>query len=215
LKENGYSTSAYGKWHNTPMWEVSPAGPFDHWPTGLGFEHFYGFNQAADSQYYPRIFNDTTPVEPSKTPQEGYHFTTDITDKPSTGCISTTPWPRTSPSSSTSPPAPRMTPHHVDKKWIEKYRGQVRSRGGMQSAKKPLSGRRLGVIPANAEFTPRPDRLPAWDSLTAQQKKLLAHEAEVYAGYCRADRSRGWPTARCDPRRGQGRQHRRAVDLWR
>ena len=81
LKENGYSTSAYGKWHNTPMWEVSPAGPFDRWPTGLGFEHFYGFNQAADSQYYPRIYRDTTPVEPSKSPQDGYHFTTDITDE--------------------------------------------------------------------------------------------------------------------------------------
>jgi arylsulfatase A-like enzyme len=81
LKENGYSTSAYGKWHNTPMWEVSRRVRSTAGPPDLGFEHFYGFNQAADSQYYPRIYRDTTPVEPSKSPKDGYHFTTDITDE--------------------------------------------------------------------------------------------------------------------------------------
>ena len=183
LKENGYSTSAYGKWHNTPMWQVSPAGPFDRWPTGLGFEHFYGFNQAADSQYYPRIYRDTTPVEPSKTPKEGYHFTTDITndaiswlhqhdavahDKPffiyfATGAV--------------------HEPHHVPAQWVQHYKGRFDQ--GWDVIRKEAFERQkaLGVIPAKAELTPRPDGLPAWDSLTSDQKKLLAHEAEVYAGY--------------------------------
>jgi arylsulfatase len=183
LKENGYSTSAYGKWHNTPLWQVNPSGPFDHWPTGLGFEHFYGFNQAADSQYYPRIFNDTTPVEPAKTPQEGYHFTTDITDN-------AIKWLHQHDAVANDKPffiyyatGATHTPHHVDKKWIEKYKGKFDK--GWDAIRKEAFDRqkKLGIIPANAEFTARPDSLPSWESLTPRQKKLLAHEAEVYAGF--------------------------------
>src|SRR5580692_682668 len=80
LKDNGYSTAAFGKWHNTPIWQVSPVGPFDRWPTGLGFQHFYGFLAGYDNQYFPRLFDDTVPVEPAKTPQQGYSLTTDMTD---------------------------------------------------------------------------------------------------------------------------------------
>jgi arylsulfatase len=183
LKENGYSTSAYGKWHNTPMWQVSAAGPFDRWPTGLGFEHFYGFNQAADNQYYPRIYNDITPVEPSKTPGDGYTFTTDIADnaigwlhqhdavahdKPffiyfATGAV--------------------HEPHQVPKQWADHYKGRFDRGWDVIRQEAFDEQKKLGVIPANAELTPRPDGLPAWDSLTAEQKKLLAHQAEVYAGY--------------------------------
>jgi arylsulfatase A-like enzyme len=183
LKENGYSTSAYGKWHNTPMWQVSPAGPFDRWPTGLGFEHFYGFNQAADSQYFTRIYRDTTPVEPSRSPQEGYHFTTDMTneainwlhqhdavahDKPfflyyATGAV--------------------HTPHHVAKQWVDKYKGRFDA--GWDVLRQQIYERQkaTGVIPASADLSSRPDGLPAWDSLSPEQKKLLAHQAEVYAGF--------------------------------
>jgi arylsulfatase len=183
LKENGYSTSAYGKWHNTPMWEVSPAGPFNHWPTGLGFEHFYGFNQAADSQYYPRIFNDTTPVEPSKSPQEGYHFTTDMTDNAVKWLHQHDAVAKDKPFFIYYATGATHTPHHVDKKWVEKYKGKFDQ--GWDAVRKEAFERqkKLGVIPANAEFTPRPDSLPSWDSLTAKQKKLLAHEMEVYAGF--------------------------------
>jgi arylsulfatase A-like enzyme len=80
LGSHGYSTAAFGKWHNTPLWEVNPVGPFDHWPTGRGFDYFYGFVKAADNQYYTRIYRDTTPVEPATTPEQGYDFTTDITN---------------------------------------------------------------------------------------------------------------------------------------
>jgi arylsulfatase len=183
LKENGYSTSAYGKWHNTPMWEVSPAGPFNHWPTGLGFEHFYGFNQAADDQYYPRVFNDTTPVEPSKTPKDGYHFTTDITDH-------AIQWLHQHDAVANDKPffiyyatGATHEPHQVPQQWVEHYRGRFDQ--GWDVIRQETFDRQkaAGLIPANAEFTPRPDGLPAWDSLTADQKKLLAHQAEVYAGF--------------------------------
>jgi arylsulfatase len=183
LKENGYSTSAYGKWHNTPMWQVTPAGPFDHWPTGLGFEHFYGFNQAADSQYYPRIFNDTTPVEPSKTPQDGYHFTTDITDNAIKWLHQHDAVAKDKPFFVYYATGATHTPHHVGKKWIEKYKGKFDQGWDVIRRETFERQKKLGIIPANAEFTARPDSLPSWDSLTPKQKHLLAHEAEVYAGF--------------------------------
>lgn len=183
LKENGYSTSAYGKWHNTPMWEVSPAGPFDHWPTGLGFDHFYGFNQAADNQYYPRIFNDTTPVEPAKTPKEGYHFTTDIADHAIEWLHQHDAVAHEKPFFLYFATGAAHEPHQVAKQWVDHYRGRFDA--GWDALRKESFAKQKtsGVIPTNAEFTPRPDGLPAWDSLHPEQKKLLAHQAEVYAGF--------------------------------
>jgi arylsulfatase len=183
LKDNGYSTAAFGKWHNTPEWEVSPAGPFDRWPTGLGFEYYYGFMSGADNQYYPRIYRDTTPVEPSTTPEQGYHFTTDITndairwlhqhdavadDKPFFLYFAT---------------GATHTPHQVPKEWVDKYKGQFDA--GWDKLREEAFNRqiKLGVIPANTKLTPRPRGLPAWDSLSPDEKVLVAHQAEVYAGY--------------------------------
>jgi arylsulfatase len=124
LKENGYSTAAFGKWHNTPTWQVSPSGPYDRWPTGLGFEHFYGFLQAQDNQYYPRIYRDTVPVEPSTSPDQGYHFTTDITND----AIS---WLHQHDAVAGEKPffiyyatGATHTPHQVPQKWIDKYKGK-------------------------------------------------------------------------------------------
>ena len=183
LKENGYSTAAFGKWHNTPTWQVSPSGPYDRWPTGLGFEHFYGFLQAQDNQYYPRIYRDTIPVEPSKSPAQGYHFTTDITND----AIS---WLHQHDAVAGDKPffiyyatGATHTPHQVPQKWIDKYKGRFDRGWDVIRQAAFDQQKKLGVIPANAELTPRPSGLPAWDSLTPQQKKLLAHQAEVYAGY--------------------------------
>jgi arylsulfatase A-like enzyme len=81
LKDNGYATAMFGKWHNTPEPAISPAGPFDRWPTGLGFDYFYGFNQGETHQYYPTLYRNTVHVDPPKTPEEGYHFTADMTDE--------------------------------------------------------------------------------------------------------------------------------------
>ena len=183
LKENGYSTAAFGKWHNTPTWQVSPQGPFDRWPTGLGFEHFYGFLQAADNQYYTRIYRDQTPVEPNKSPEQGYHFTTDVTNE----AIN---WLHQHDAVASNKPffiyyatGATHTPHQVPQKWVDQYKGKFDKGWDVIRQEAFDQQKKLGVIPTNAELTARPDGLPAWDSLTPQQKKLLAHQAEVYAGF--------------------------------
>ena len=127
LKLNGYSTAQFGKCHEVPVWETSPAGPFNAWPTGGGgFEYFYGFIGGEAHQYYPAIYEGTTPVEPSKTPEEGYHFMEDMTDK-------AIKWIRQQKTLMGDKPffvyfAPGAThaPHHVPKEWADKYQGQVR-----------------------------------------------------------------------------------------
>jgi arylsulfatase A-like enzyme len=183
LRRNGYSTAAFGKWHNTPFWEISPVGPFDRWPTGLGFESFYGFMSGGESQWEPSLYRNTTPVEPPATPQQGYHFTTDITDQ-------AIAWLHTHESLAPDKPyflyfAPGAThePHHVPKEWIEKYRGQFDQGWDKLRAETFARQRKLGVIPANADLTPRPKELPAWNSLSAAQKRFLARQMEVYAGF--------------------------------
>ena len=183
LKDNGYNTAAFGKWHNTPVWQATPAGPFDRWPTGLGFEYFYGFLSAFDSQYYPRLYRDTTPVEPSKTPAEGYSLTTDMTDD-------AIRWMHRQAAAAPDKPfflyfatGATHTPHQVPKEWIEKYKGKFDEGWDKLRAESFEREKKLGVIPANAEDTPRPKGLPAWDSIPDKQKKLLAHEAEVYAAF--------------------------------
>ncbi|MDQ6470621.1 sulfatase-like hydrolase/transferase [Flavobacterium sp. LHD-80] len=124
LKDNGYSTWWYGKNHNTPDWETSVAGPFDRWPTGLGFDYFYGFNNGEAHQYYPVIFENTLPVEPNKSPEEGYHLLTDMTDR----AISKMKY-----SKSVAPnkpffmyfaPGGMHAPHHVTKEWRDQFKGK-------------------------------------------------------------------------------------------
>jgi arylsulfatase A-like enzyme len=183
LKDNGYSTAAFGKWHNTPAWQVSPAGPFDRWPTGLGFEYYYGFMSGADNQYFPRIYRNTTPVEPPKTPEEGYHFTDDLTNE-------AIKWLHQHDAAAGDKPfflyfatGATHSPHQVPKEWIEKYKGKFDQGWDALRDENFQREKQLGVIPVNAKDTPRPPGLPAWDSLSADEKRLVAHEAEVYAGY--------------------------------
>ena len=183
LKDNGYSTAAFGKWHNTPQWQVSPAGPFDRWPTGLGFEHFYGFIDGSDNQYYPRIYRDTTPVEPGKTPEQGYHFTVDMTDD-------AIHWLHQQDAAAPEKPffvyfatGATHTPLQVPKPWIAKYKGKFDQGWDKLRDENFEREKKLGVIPANAEDTPRPAGLPAWESLSATEQKLVSREMEVYAGF--------------------------------
>ena len=183
LRQNGYSTAAFGKWHNTPIWEISPSGPFDHWPTGLGFEYFYGFIWGATSQWEPRLYRNTVAVEPPATPQQGYHLTTDLANE-------AIRWLHRHEATATEKPfflyfatGAAHSPHHVARKWIDKYRGKFDMGWDKLRAETFARQKQLGVIPADAENTPRPSELPAWDSLTAEQKKLMAREAEVYAGF--------------------------------
>lgn len=183
LRDNGYSTWWYGKNHNTPDWETSVAGPFDRWPTGLGFEYFYGFNAGEAHQYYPVIFENTTPVEPDKTPEQGYHLMTDMTDR----AIQ-----RMKYFKSISPAKPFLmyfapgamhAPHHVTKEWRDKFKGKFDM--GWEKYRETTfeNQKRMGIVPPDTKLTPRPDWVPAWDSLNDQQKKLYNALMENYAGY--------------------------------
>lgn len=183
LKGNGYATWWYGKNHNTPDWETTVAGPFDRWPTGMGFEYFYGFNAGETHQYYPAIFENTIPVEPEKSPEEGYHFMTDMTDR----AIS-----RMRFSKSVAPdkpffmyfaPGAMHAPHHVTAEWREQFKGKFDM--GWEKYREIVYRRQLelGIIPSDTKLTPRPDWVPAWDSLSADQKKLYTALFENYAGF--------------------------------
>lgn len=186
LHVNGYSTAAFGKWHNTPDWEITPTGPFDRWPTGLGFEYFYGFMGPGgeDNQWEPaKLYRNTTPVNPPATPERGYHFTADMTDE-------AIRWIRTHESLAAEKPyflyfatGAVHDPHHAPKEWIDRYQGRFDR--GWDELNKEIFARqkKLGIIPANAKLTPRPKEVPAWNSLSADQKKLYARQMEVYAGF--------------------------------
>lgn len=186
LHLNGYSTAAFGKWHNTPDWEITPTGPFDRWPTGLGFEYFYGFMGpgGAENQWEPtKLYRNTTPVDPSATPEQGYHVTTDITNE----AIS---WIRTH--ESLAPEKPYFLylatgavhgPHHAPKEWIDQYRGKFDQGWDRLREENFARQKKLGVIPADTKLTPRPKEIPAWNSLSADKKKLYARQMEVYAGF--------------------------------
>lgn len=186
LRSNGYSTAAFGKWHNTPDWEITPIGPYERWPTGLGFDFFYGFMgpKGAENQWEPtKLYRNTLPVDAPATPEQGYHLTTDLTDE-------AIRWIRIHQASASDRPyfvyfAPGAvhSPHHAPREWIERYRGQFDQ--GWDQVREQIFARqkRLGVIPAGAMLTPRPREIPAWSSLSADQKRLFARQMEVYAGF--------------------------------
>jgi arylsulfatase A-like enzyme len=184
LKLNGYSTAQFGKCHEVPVWETSPMGPFDGWPSGGGgFQHFYGFIGGETNQYAPAIYQDTVPVEPDRTPEEGYHFTEDMTDK-------AIGWIRQQKALMGDRPffvyfAPGAThaPHHVPTEWSDKYKGRFDA--GWDALREETFARQkeLGVIPPDAELTARPDEIPAWDDMPDELKPVLARQMEVYAGF--------------------------------
>jgi len=181
---NGYSTAQFGKCHEVPVWQTSPMGPFDAWPTGGGgFEYFYGFIGGETNQYYPAIYEGTTPVEPDKTPEEGYHFTEDMTDK-------AIDWVRQQKSLMPDKPffvyyAPGAThaPHHVPTEWSDKYKGRFDA--GWDALREEILERQkeLGVVPPDTELTARHEEIPAWDEMPDELKPVLARQMEVYAGF--------------------------------
>ena len=183
LKLNGYSTAQFGKCHEVPVWETSPMGPFRQWPTGSGFEYFYGFIGGETNQWYPAIYEGTTPVEQDRGPDDGYHFTEDMTDK----AIS---WVRQQKALMGDKPffmyfAPGAThaPHHVPAEWIEKYRGRFDAGWDVLRQEIVARQREIGVIPPDAELTERPAEIPAWDDMPEELKPVLARQMEIYAGF--------------------------------
>jgi len=182
LRDNGYATSMFGKWHNTPEMDISPAGPFDRWPTGFGFEYFYGFNQGETHQYYPTLYRNTTPVPPPRTPEQGYHFTDDMTDE-------AIGWIRNVRAASDKPwfcyfsTGAVHAPHHAPAEWREKFRGKFSHGWDKQRELTHKQQLELGIIPAGTRLTPRPPQIPAWDSVAAEARTVYERLMENYAAY--------------------------------
>lgn len=183
LKENGYSTAAFGKWHNTPMWEVNAAGPFDRWPTGLGFEYFYGFMSAQTSQWEPTLYRNTLPIDPLIARRAGDHLTTDLVDDAVSWVHQHDALVPDKPFFLYFATGATHVPHHVPAEWIAKYKGKFDEGWDVLREQSFARQKQLGVIPANADLTPRPKEIPAWVSLSAGQKKLLTRQMEVYAAF--------------------------------
>jgi arylsulfatase A-like enzyme len=183
LMLNGYSTAQFGKCHEVPVWEVSPVGPFHQWPTGSGFEYFYGFVGAEANQYYPGLFEGTAPVEPPKTPEEGYTLTEDLADRAITWVRQQKALMPNKPFFMYWAPGAVHAPHHVPKQWSDKYKGKFDA--GWDVAREQILARQreLGVVPTDAELTRRHDEIPAWDDMPAELRPVLAREMEIYAGF--------------------------------
>ena len=182
LRLNGYSTAMFGKAHVTPMWEMSPAGPFDRWPTGLGFERFYGFLGGEASQWEPALYDQTTPVEPH-VGRDDYHLTEDLVEK-------AIQWMRQQKVSAPDKPfflyfSPGAchAPHHVWPEWIEKFRGRFDA--GWDQLREEILARQLelGVVPEGTLLTPRPEQLPAWEDYDDRYKPVALRLMECFAGF--------------------------------
>jgi arylsulfatase len=184
LKLNGYATAHFGKCHEVPVWETSPAGPFNAWPSaGGGFEYFYGFIGGEAHQWYPSLYEGTTPIEVKKTPEEGYHLVEDMTDK-AIGWIgqqkALTP---DKPFFVYFAPGATHAPHHVAKEWADKYKGKFDQGWDKLREETFARQKKLGVIPPDCQLTARHKEIPAWDAMPEALKPVLRREAEVYAGY--------------------------------
>src|SRR5215510_5852191 len=184
LKLNGYSTAQFGKCHEVPVWQTSPAGPFDNWPTGGGgFEYFYGFIGGEANQWYPSIYEGTTPVEPEKTPEDGYHFMADMTDKAIAWIGQQKALMPDKPFFVYFAPGATHAPHHVPKEWADKYKGKFDQGWDKLREETFARQKKLGVIPADAKLTARHKEIPAWDEMPADLKPVLRRQMEVYAGF--------------------------------
>ena len=181
LRLNGYSTGAFGKWHETAVWETSVSGPFDRWPSHQGFDKFYGFIGGETDQWFPLVYDGVTRVNPPKT--EGYHFTVDMTNQ----AIN---WVKAQ--QSITPDKPFFVyyatgavhaPHHVPKAWSDKYKGQFDKGWDRIRQETTARQKKMGVIPASTKLPGKPDDIKDWDELPAGHRQLFARQAEVFAGF--------------------------------
>jgi arylsulfatase A-like enzyme len=184
MKLNGYSTAQFGKCHEVPVWEASPVGPFDAWPTGGGgFEYFYGFLGGEANQWYPTLYEGTNPVEPPKTPDEGYHLMEDMTEKAMTWIAQQKALAPDKPFFVYFAPGATHAPHHVPKEWADKYKGKF-DQGWDKVREETLERqKKLGVVPKDCQLTARHKEIPAWDDMPQELKPILRRQMEVYAGF--------------------------------
>ena len=182
LRMNGYSTAAFGKYHETPPWEGSVSGPYDRWPTGSGFDKFYGFIGGETNQWHPMVYDGTTRVYPN-VDAPGYHFTNDMTDQ-------ALAWMNTQQSLTPDKPfymyfatGATHAPHHAPKEFVKKYKGKF-SQGWDKLREETLARQKqLGVVPQNTVLAPKPTDIKDWDKLTADEKALFEKQMEVFAGF--------------------------------
>ena len=181
LRLNGYSTAAFGKWHELAAWEANMSGPFDRWPIRQGFEKFYGFLGGETNQWAPFVYDGVTPVELPEDPN--YHFLDDMTDK-------TVEWMKYQNALQPDKPffvyyAPGAThaPHHVPKEWIEKHKGKFDQ--GWDKMREEILARQIaaGISPKGTKLTEKPSAIPDWEDLTEDEKTLFKHQAEVFGAY--------------------------------
>jgi arylsulfatase len=181
LRLNGYSTAAFGKWHETAAWETGVSGPFDRWPTHQGFDKFYGFIGGETDQWYPLIYDGIKKVDPPAV--ENYHFTIDMTNQ----AIN---WVKAQQSMTPDKPffvyyatGAVHAPHHVPKEWADKYKGKFDKGWDAVRTETLERQKAMGLVPANTVLGERPKDLKAWDSLPVEQRRLFARQAEVFAGF--------------------------------
>jgi arylsulfatase A-like enzyme len=181
LRDNGYSTAQFGKCHEVPVWETSPMGPFDQWPTMQGFEKFYGFIGGETNQWFPEVFDNLTRVEVPSDPS--YHFTEDMAAKASDWIKAQKAIYPDKPFFIYWAPGATHAPHQVAEEWIEKYKGKFDDGWDALRERTFAEQKRLGVIPADAELTSRPEQIPAWDAMPEELKPVLRRQMETYAGF--------------------------------
>lgn len=183
LRLNGYNTGAFGKMHQTPAWETSPAGPYDRWPTGDGFEKFYGFLGGDCHQYAPPLYDGVTPIDQPKSIEEGYHLSEDLVDQVIdwTGSLRSLvpdkPWFAYLAFGATH------APHHVPAEWVERYKGAFDHGHDRQREITFEQQKALGIVPADAELTERTEWIPLWDDLTDDDRRVATRLMETYAGF--------------------------------
>lgn len=183
LRGNGYCTGAFGKWHQTPPVEVSASGPFTRWPTGEGFETFYGFMGAEMNHWYPQLYSGTTPVEPDRLPEEGYHLTEDLVDH-------AIGWVRDQRFLTPDRPffaylalGATHAPFHVRPEWVEPYRGRFDAGWDAMREEILVRQKELGVVPAHTELAPWAEGVPHWDELDDAGRRVAVRLMETYAGF--------------------------------
>ncbi|MDM9623093.1 arylsulfatase [Rhizobium sp. S96] len=182
LKQNGYATSWFGKEHNTPTFQYSSAGPFDQWPSGMGFDYFYGFMGGDTNQWQPYLFEDHTQIFPW-VGNPKYNLITDEADKAIDHIRQLDAAAPDKPFFVYYAPGATHAPHHPTPEWIDKFKGKFDMGWNAMRDQIFANQKRLGVIPPSAQLTPWPDDLPKWDTLDADSKKLFARQAEVFAAY--------------------------------
>jgi arylsulfatase A-like enzyme len=181
LRQNGYATAWIGKNHNTPSWETSEVGPFDHWPSGLGFDYFYGFNSGDTSQFEPVLFEGHNRVPRSTDPN--YHISHDLANRAIAWMHREKEIDPPRPFFLYVAPSATHAPHMVPKEWSDKFKGQFDMGWDRYREMTLERQKRLGVVPPDTKLTPRPASLPAWDSLNSDQKRLYARMMELFAGF--------------------------------